>query len=92
MTRLPKPHRVDPTDALTLLTRTLEGRVELIALPVREYWSSLRNLVARGSHGGAVYDAEIIECSLQAGATRIWTLNLRHFRRLAPAGIEISQP
>ncbi len=92
MTRLPKPHRVDPEDALTVLTMTLEDKVGLIGLPVRDYWDSLRTLVARGSRGGAVYDAEIIECSLQAGATRILTLNLRHFQRLAPAGIEVSRP
>lgn len=92
MTRLPKPHRVDPQDALTLLTMTLEDKVDLIALPAQGYWGSLRTFVARGSRGGTVYDAEIIECSLQAGATRILTLNLRHFQRLAPAEIEIRRP
>jgi hypothetical protein len=40
--------------------------------------------VGRGLGGGKVYDALLIECARISRADRIYTFNLRDFRRLAP--------
>ncbi len=92
MTRMPVPHRLDPSDARRVLEGTLEGSVRLVDLPPRRYWRFLRDVAGRVISGGAVYDAEIVECSRLAGATRILTLNQSDFERLAPDGIRIVTP
>ena len=92
MTRMPVPHRLAPSDALSVLEGTLEGSVRLVDLSPRRYWRFLRDVAGRAVSGGAVYDAEIVECSRRAGATRILTLNRSDFERLAPEGIRIVTP
>jgi len=92
MTRMPVPHRLDPADALTLLSKTFEGSARVVDLPVEEYWALLRAFAERGVVGGAAYDGEIIECSIRAGATKILTFNRSDFERLAPDGIRIVIP
>jgi predicted nucleic acid-binding protein len=92
MTRLPAPYRLDARDGMTLLAKTFEGKATLVDQPAVSYWDLLRDLVVRGASGGSVYDAEIIECARRAGATRILTLNKKHFDRLAPDDVEIASP
>jgi len=92
MTRLPPPHRLAPSTALEVLQGTLEESVRLIALPEEASWRLLGAFAESGTIGGAVYDAEIIECCRHAGATKIVTLNRRDFERLAPDEIEIVIP
>lgn len=92
MTRLPVPHRLDADVALTLLEKTFKESVQVVNLPAEEHWNLLRDLRDRGVSGGAVYDADIIECSRRAGADKILTLNRRHFERLAPKGMTVIVP
>ena len=42
--------------------------------------------------GDAVYDARIVAAALKGGATRILTLNVRDFSRLAPDGLAVVDP
>ena len=92
MTRLPVPHRLAPDIALTLLEKTFKDSVQGINLAAEDHWSLLRDLSDRGTFGGAVYDADIIECSRKAGADRIVTLNAKHFERLTPKSMKIVVP
>lgn len=92
MTRLPPPHRLAPSTAFEVLRGTLERDVRLVGLPEEAHWKLLGGFVETGTTGGAVYDAEIIECCRRAGATKIVTLNRRDFERLAPDGVEIVTP
>lgn len=92
LTRLPKPQRLIPRQALELLQRTLEGRVQVAERSSRESWAFLESLAQSETTGGAAHDAVILDLAWQAGATRIYTLNLRHFVPLAPPGVEILSP
>lgn len=92
MTRMPAPHRLAPKDAFTLLEGTFGTSTPVLQLPKETYWEFLSGLAQEGVTGGAVYDAEIIECARQAGVKNILTLNRRHFERLAPDDIRILVP
>lgn len=48
------------------------------------YAGAMDACVGRGLGGGKVYDALLIECARISRADRIYTFNLRDFRRLAP--------
>jgi len=48
------------------------------------YAKAVTACVDHGMQGGAVYDALLLECARVSGADRIYTFNLRDFRRLAP--------
>jgi predicted nucleic acid-binding protein len=91
LTRLPAPHRLRPSVARRLLTETFRDRAELAPGP-EDAWSFLAGLAETAVTGGAVYDAVILHSAAAAGADRIFTLNLRHFARLAPEGLEVAEP
>ena len=82
MTRLPQPHRLTPGDAFELLSRAFHDRVRLVALPPDAVWPMLDELAMAGIAGGVTYDARILAAARHAGATRLMTLNPRHFVRL----------
>lgn len=91
LTRLPSPHRVSPSDALGLLEGNFTG-ARTVALAAAEIWRLLRDLAADEVSGGAVYDARIVAAAVKGGASRILTLNARHFARLAPDGLAVVVP
>lgn len=91
LTRLPPPHRLRAADAWRLLAETFRDAADLAPAPV-DTWGFLSNLAVAGVTGGAVYDAVILDSAVAAGAERILTLNLRHFDRLAPEGLEVVAP
>jgi predicted nucleic acid-binding protein len=49
-------------------------------------------LVANNLASGAVYDALHITGARSAGCAKLYTLNLRHFRSLAPGDPLVSPP
>ena len=63
-------------------------RLTMIALSTEEYHLALKSAAAVGIVGGTVYDALLARCALKAGATTIYTWNVRHFQQLGP---EIAQ-
>ena len=62
----------------------IRERMAIILLDVEEQHSVLREMAARGLSGGIVHDALILQCARKAGAKTIFTLNVRHFRMIAP--------
>jgi len=91
LTRLPAPHRIRPKDALALI----EGNFvtgEVVALDA----SSYRNLVRRAAEaaiaGGRAYDAVIAECARVAAVDALCTFNIRHFKDVADAEIQVIIP
>ena len=59
-----------------------------MSLEGEEYLASIREATANRIAGGAIYDALIARCAVQAGADQIFTWNIRHYQLL---GAEISQ-
>lgn len=92
MTRLPAPHRLDPTDAVAALEGTFGPGTQLVELGGAGYWKLLRTLPGRGVHGGAIYDAEILACAQRAKADALITMNRRDFERLAAGAMSIVDP
>ena len=92
LTRLPAPHRVAPEDAVRALVSTFQERGEIADLEDTSYWRFLKECAGKSVSGGAAYDAEIIACAFEAGATMIVTLNLADFQRIAGDKIGVVDP
>src|SRR5713101_1797235 len=73
LTRLPPPHRLSPTDALTLLEGNFLDVPKVIALDGKSYRALLRQAPDTGIAGGRTYDAVIAACVAQAKATTLLT-------------------
>ncbi len=46
--------------------------------------AAIERFVAEGHTGAMIYDALILACARKAKANRIYTLDSKHFRRIAP--------
>jgi predicted nucleic acid-binding protein len=92
LTRMPKPRRLSPESAFILLDRTLRDKAEVKGLDGQAAFDLLQTFQDRDIAGGAVYDALIATVALRAGARKLLTLNRRHFERVAPDGLEITEP
>jgi predicted nucleic acid-binding protein len=86
-TRLPGKHRLSGEQALLFLQDVCE-RLTIIALSEEEYYLAMKGAAAAGIVGGTVYDALLARCALKAGATTIYTWNVKHFRQLGPEIID----
>jgi predicted nucleic acid-binding protein len=91
LSRSPVPLGVEPRLAERLLKESFGGA--LIA-PIRPglAWDTIRHTLAHGFWGGRVYDAAIALATFEAGARVFLTWNTRHFRSIAPAGLEVREP
>lgn len=63
--------------------------LEKVWLESSEYLLTCEKAESLGVRGGAIYDALILACARKAKATRIWTLNARHFLLFAPELSEV---
>ncbi len=91
ITRLPPPRRLSPDKARTVLSESLRDSTRLVGLG-EEGWTVIEELADRLIGGGMTYDAAIVATAQKAEATRILTLNGRHFKRLAGDDMEIWEP
>lgn len=87
LTRLPLPHRATPDQAVEFLD-SIHSRFRLISLEGDDYLAAIRVAAANRISGGAIYDALIARCAVQAGVDRIFTWNIRHYQLL---GTEVAK-
>ncbi len=93
LTRLPPAKRLSPGQVSLLLSKSLKRpNIRVCELPASHRWKRLEDWAKQGIAGGLVYDAEVAATAKHAGATRLLTLNVRHFLRVAPPGLEIVGP
>ena len=93
LTRLPVKPRISPAVARRLVRENAEQPATVIALKTRDYGVVLQRIADRGLAGGLVYDALIVRAAEKAGADRLLTLNVEHFRRAWPdAGDRLQAP
>lgn len=83
LTAMPPALRLRPGDAV-LAVETFLQRLTPIDLTAEEYMDAFRGAARRGFSGGIIYDALHLACARKCGAKQIYTLNLRHFRAVAP--------
>ena len=84
MTRLPKPLRVSPQGAVTLLETNFAGPFEVVALTAKEYMELVAAAGRAGWVGGLLYDALHVACAVKAGVDRVYSWNAPHLRTVAP--------
>ncbi len=88
LTRSPRPQRLSPGDAVAVLD-LLKRHMKIVELDVDEQFKVIRELASRGLSGGIVHDALIMQCAKRIAASKIYTLNPRHFRLVAPELAEL---
>jgi predicted nucleic acid-binding protein len=91
LTRIPRPYRLEPEEA-ELGLKTHFGSATIAPTRTGAGWETIRHTISRGFSGGRIFDAVIALATLEAGARLLLTWNVRHFLRVAPAGLEIRQP
>lgn len=84
LTRIPAPHRASPEPALQCV-ETIATHLRLINLDGPATLAAIQTAAAQQIAGGTIYDSLIATCALQSEADRIYSWNIRHFERLAPA-------
>ena len=80
-----------PTNIAAELTLGLKEILEIKALEMPDYETSIREARNRGVMGGGIYDSLHATFARRKGAKRIVTRNPSHFRHAAP-DIEILTP
>lgn len=83
LTRMPPAKRVHP-DQAGIFLQHLHLRMQTVALTAEEYAREIKIAVENRVVGGQVYDALLLACARKHAADRIYTLNLKHFLKLAP--------
>lgn len=79
----PRPLRIAPAEVARIVAHTSK-RFQFVSLTPTEYVAAITGLAGLGHSGGMIYDALIVACARKAKATRIYTLNPKHFRLVAP--------
>jgi predicted nucleic acid-binding protein len=91
VTRIPVSHRITIQEAVRRIQENFSS-VELAACTASRYWDLLDEMAARDVFGGRLYDSLIARTVVDAGVTLLLTWNARHFRQVAPPGLEIREP
>jgi predicted nucleic acid-binding protein len=84
LTTLPVTPRIGPESAKKVIEDNIIAHFEVVALTARDYARLFPKLVDRGVMGGATYDVIQLACARKASAQRIYTFNVKDFRRLDP--------
>ena len=84
LTKLRLPVPVPPLPAKRLIAAEVLPFVRVVALDDTDYLKLIDDAAAAGLAGSIIYDALLCAAGAKAGADRLVTLNLRHFRRVWP--------
>lgn len=87
LTTLPGPFRHSPEQALLSLEENIIRFFKLSSLTGPEYAATVREAATAGVRGGTIYDAVLLRAARKANPERIYTLDLKHFLAVAPAGL-----
>ncbi len=92
LTSLPLKPRLLPADAQSLIEKSVLKHFTLIPLGFAEYQEAMHLAVSQNLPSGAIYDALHLVGARAAACKTLRTLNLRHFRALAPGDPMIVSP
>lgn len=84
LTALPVKYPIQPDQALLLIEQVL-SHLTPVPLSTEHYLQTLTKAASAKLTSGRIYDALLLEAAVQSKADRIYTLNLKHFRAIAPA-------
>lgn len=83
VTRLPRPHRLEPDQALLCLDQ-IGQKVQIIALQAQEYLNEVKRAVGARIPGNQIDDVLMLACARKASAGKIFTWNVARLSALAP--------
>ncbi len=83
LTGMPGKDRAGADEAMLFLG-SIRERLSIVALTAEEYLKALEASAALGVTGGGIYDAVLGHCAIKAGADKIYTWDVKHFKRLGP--------
>lgn len=84
LTSVPLVPRILPSQAREMVSTNIQRHFKTIAITAGMYERAIATCADLGLGGGKVYDALLLECARASRAARIYTFNLKDFRRLAP--------
>jgi predicted nucleic acid-binding protein len=76
--------QLSPNDALKIIEANVIRRLEIIDLSLSDYRRAMQSSQSAGARGGAIFDMLHLQAARRRRATRILTINLRHFQTFAP--------
>ena len=92
LTALPLKPRLLAADAERIIRQSILACFTLIPLSADDYGDAMQLTVRQNLASGAIYDALHLIGARRAGCSALYTLNLRHFRSLAPGDSIIASP
>ena len=92
ITRFPPPLRVTTRTAVRLLRTNLEDHLKVADVTPADAWAAIEEVRLSGGSGGSVYDAAIAQSVARAGASVLFTWNVKDFLRVAPPGLQVRAP
>ena len=92
LTALPLRPRLVPADVQRIIQQSILDYFVLIPLDADHYRDAIQLMVTRNLASGAIYDALHLVGALSVDCSALYTLNLRHFRSLAPGDPMIVSP
>ena len=84
MTRLPKPLRVSPQSAATLLQENFVKNFEVASFTAKQYGTLITRAGQAGWVGGLLFDALHVACAVKTDVERLYSWNARHLQTVAP--------
>ena len=61
--------------------------IQISSLTGSDYATLVREAAKSGIQGGTIHDAVLLKSAAKSQVGRIYTLNLRHFKAVAPANL-----
>ena len=92
LSALPLKPRLPPADVERLIQQSILAHFTVVPLGMDHYRNALQLTVRANLASGAIYDALHLCGARTAGCEVLYTLNLRHFRSLAPGDPILSSP
>ena len=92
LTALPITPKLTPHETNRIIEHSVLSNFRLVPLTAKDYLDALKITADSGLSSGAIYDALHLCGARKAGCEKLYTLNLRHFRGIAPGDPLISSP
>lgn len=92
LTALPLRPKLLPADVQALIQRSILPHFTLIPLGNAHYSDGMALTVRQSCNSGAIYDAFHLIGARISECVKLFTLNLRHFKALAPADPMVCSP
>jgi predicted nucleic acid-binding protein len=88
LTRMPVIPRIHPLEAARMVRENILQNFKTIGVNKEDYLEALKIVSDSGWPGAKIYDALLLRCAGKCPAQRIYTLNLKDFKQIAPSHMQ----